>query len=152
MSSFRGFFGKLPARGDFVSAGLPRDFVSRWDTWISATLAEVLTAAGDDWLHAPPWRFRLAPGVCGPDAITGVLLPSIDKVGRRFPLTLAWIEDRVDIDAAERLGRAALAEAMTPEILAQRLANLPAAVDEVITLSALPDAGAFATIMTGDAP
>jgi type VI secretion system protein ImpM len=152
MLSFRGFFGKLPARGDFVSAGLPRDFVARWDTWISSTLAEALTAAGDGWLNAPPWRFCLAPGVCGIDAITGVLLASIDKVGRRFPLTLAWSGDCVDIDLAERLGRAAITKLMTPGVLAQGLANIPAGVDEITTLPALPDAEGFATMITGRAP
>jgi hypothetical protein len=84
--------------------------------------------------------------------ITGVLLPCIDKVGRRFPLTLAWSGDCLDIDAAERLGRAAIAEAMTPGILAQHLANIPAGVDELTTLPALPDAEGFATIITGRVP
>jgi type VI secretion system protein ImpM len=152
MLSFRGFFGKLPARGDFVSAGLPRDFVSRWDNWISGTLEDVLILAGDGWLNAPPWRFRLAPGVCGVDAITGVLLPSIDKVGRQFPLTLAWSGDCLHFDAAERLGRAVIAEVMTPGVLAQRLANIPAGVDELTPLQALPDTEGFATIMTGGVP
>ena len=32
----RGFYGKLPARGDFVRAALPRDFTDRWDAWLSA--------------------------------------------------------------------------------------------------------------------
>ncbi|CAD5198876.1 Protein phosphatase ImpM [Pseudomonas sp. FEN] len=48
---------------------------------------------GADWLNvylvSPLWRFVLAAGVCGPDALAGVLMPSIDRVGRYFPLTVA---------------------------------------------------------------
>lgn len=149
MRPVRGFFGKLPARGDFVSAGLPRGFVSHWDAWISATLPTVLAAAGDDWLLASPWRFALERGVCGINAVTGVLLPSIDKVGRPFPLTLAWIGDCVDIDAAEQLGHAAIVDALTPEVLVQQLANIPAAAHRLTMLRALPSAEEIATIMTG---
>ncbi len=35
------------------------------------------------------WRFALAPGVCGEQAWAGLLLPSVDKVGRYYPLTFA---------------------------------------------------------------
>ena len=47
-----GFYGKLPARGDFVRAGLPRDFIDPWDAWLqsviagSRTLVQSLLAAG----------------------------------------------------------------------------------------------------------
>jgi type VI secretion system ImpM family protein len=150
MPTFRGFFGKLPARGDFVSAGLPRDFVSRWDAWISSTLAAAVAAAGDDWLQTPPRRFHLAPGVCCPDAVMGVLLPSSDKVGRRFPLTLAWNDD-VDIDAAERLGLTAIQQAMPPEILVQHLANIAPGNGEK-TPPPAPDIESFAAIIIGNLP
>jgi type VI secretion system protein ImpM len=157
MASFRGFFGKLPARGDFVSAGLPRDFVSCWDGWVSSVLAAAVSAVGDDWLQAPAWHFCLPAGVCGAEAVTGVLLASNDKVGRRFPLTLVWSENAVDADAVERLGRAAIAEAMRPDELAERLAAVPELAGAVrdgddgrclAVLSGLPDAITFATMMT----
>jgi type VI secretion system protein ImpM len=35
------------------------------------------------------WRFVLGEGVCGGDAWAGLLVPSVDKVGRYFPLTFA---------------------------------------------------------------
>jgi type VI secretion system protein ImpM len=41
------------------------------------------------WDTAPAWRFALPAGACGPDAVAGVILPSADAVGRRFPITLA---------------------------------------------------------------
>ncbi len=40
-------------------------------------------------MSAPIWRFTLDAGVAGPQAALGVLMPSVDRVGRQFPLTLA---------------------------------------------------------------
>ena len=39
-------------------------------------------------MSAPIWRFTLSAGLAGPDAMLGVLMPSMDRVGREFPLTL----------------------------------------------------------------
>lgn len=90
-----GLFGKLPAHGDFVRRALPRSFVTPWDAWLSAGIAAAREALGEDWdaawAAAPIWRFRLAPGVCGPDAAVGVVATSADTVGRRFPITLAAV-------------------------------------------------------------
>lgn len=90
-----GLFGKLPAHGDFVRRGLPRSFIGPWDEWLSAGIEASRRDLGPDWDHAwaaaPAWRFRLAPGACGPDAAVGVMVTSADTVGRRFPLTLAAV-------------------------------------------------------------
>ncbi|NIE75291.1 type VI secretion system-associated protein TagF [Pantoea sp. Ap-967] len=90
-----GFYGKLACRGDFVSRGLPQGFIKPWDQWLAAGLQASQQALGERWLQAylvsPLWRFALAPGVCGVDAVVGVLMPSIDKVGRYFPLTVAQV-------------------------------------------------------------
>jgi type VI secretion system protein ImpM len=88
-----GFYGKLASRGDFVSRGLGQDFIKRWDSWLAAGLLLSQQQLGPNWLDAylvsPLWRFALAPGVCGQQAVAGVLMPSIDRVGRYFPLTVA---------------------------------------------------------------
>ena len=88
-----GYYGKLASRGDFVSRGLPQSFIEPWDAWLAAGLRISQQQLGDDWLNAylvsPLWRFALAAGVCGPGAVVGVLMPSIDRVGRYFPLTVA---------------------------------------------------------------
>ncbi|MFJ5300603.1 type VI secretion system-associated protein TagF [Pseudomonas sp. NPDC088368] len=88
-----GFYGKLASRGDFVSRGLPQSFIKPWDVWLASGLQVSQQQLGEDWLNAylvsPLWRFALAAGVCGPDAVVGVLMPSIDRVGRYFPLTMA---------------------------------------------------------------
>jgi type VI secretion system protein ImpM len=41
------------------------------------------------YLTSPAWRFVCAAGACGPAAVIGVAAPSVDQVGRYFPLTLA---------------------------------------------------------------
>ena len=88
-----GFYGKLPARGDFVRAGLPRDFIDPWDGWLQSVMAGSRALMGDAWLpaflEAPVWRFTLPPGMCGAQAAFGLMLPSVDRAGRYFPLTFA---------------------------------------------------------------
>jgi len=90
-----GFYGKMACRGDFVSRGLPQSFIQPWDQWLAAGIQASQQALGEGWLQAylvsPLWRFVLAPGVCGPEAVVGVLMPSIDRVGRYFPLSVAQL-------------------------------------------------------------
>jgi len=130
-----GLFGKLPARGDFVRAGLPEDFVAPWDFWcremMAASRAELGEAWADAWMEAPIWHFLLPPGACGPLAALGVWLPSVDKVGRHFPLALCALSpsavdlcDGADwLMAAEEAGLAGVLEDVPHEALAARLAE-----------------------------
>ena len=46
------------------------------------------------YLEAPVWRFALPPGMCGERAVLGLMLPSVDKAGRYFPLTFAALHPR----------------------------------------------------------
>ncbi len=89
----QGFFGKIPSLGDFVTRDLPREFLDTWDDWLQQSIAGSKTALGDAWLNtyltSPIWRFVLLPGVCGESGWAGILMPSVDKVGRYFPLTFA---------------------------------------------------------------
>ncbi len=88
-----GLYGKVPAHGDFVRRGLPTSFVGPWDAWLQDGMATARERLGERWAAAwdaaPPWRFALPAGACGPDAVAGVMLTSEDMVGRRFPITLA---------------------------------------------------------------
>ncbi len=92
-----GLLGKLPAHGDFIRRGdLPSGFCAAWDAWLEAGVAAARAAIGENrwqavWDAAPAWRFALPAGACGPEAAAGVLLPSRDTVGRRWPLTLAAV-------------------------------------------------------------
>lgn len=138
-----GFYGKLASRGDFVSRDLPQSFIQPWDQWLAAGLLASQEQLGSAWLQtylvSPLWRFALAPGVCGPQAVAGVLMPSIDRVGRYFPLTVAvtlapgeslagWLQADSWFEQAEALMLASLeAEASFADFEAglQRLAALP---------------------------
>jgi len=88
-----GFYGKIPVLGDFVSRGLPRSFITPWDTWQQEAIANSQDQLKDDWLDnyltSPLWRFALTPGICGDHGWAGLVMPSVDRVGRYFPLTLA---------------------------------------------------------------
>jgi type VI secretion system protein ImpM len=92
-----GWYGKLPTLGDFASRRLPADFIEPWDLWLANGLAAQRDLLGEGWLDAylasPVWRFGLMPGALGPKEpahpTVGVLMPSVDRVGRYFPLTLA---------------------------------------------------------------
>lgn len=76
-------FGKLPGHGDFIARGVPGRLRERLDTWLSAWLAAGQAAHGRGFAGvyegAAPWLFE------SPVA-TAVLLPSMDAVGRLFPL------------------------------------------------------------------
>ena len=88
-----GWHGKLPTLGDFASRGLAPAFLEAWDAWLAQGLAHLQQQQGGAWLQAyldsPSWRFVLAPGVLGDQAWAGVLMPSVDRVGRYFPFTIA---------------------------------------------------------------
>ncbi|MES2259270.1 MAG: type VI secretion system-associated protein TagF [Pseudomonadota bacterium] len=87
-----GFFGKVTSHGDFVSRRLAPGPLAVWDAWLQAAMQGSRDALGPRWLEtyltSPIWRFALAPGVCDNNAWAGVLMPSVDRVGRHFPLTI----------------------------------------------------------------
>lgn len=91
MTAF-GAFGKIPALGDFFRVTPPPGFVEAWDPWLQSRLLDLRETLGEGWrnayLGAPIWRFTLSPGTAGAAAALGVLMPSVDRVGRDFPLTL----------------------------------------------------------------
>ena len=87
-----GFYGKLPSHGDFLRRRVSDAFVGVWDAWLQECVAASRAALGERWLDiyltSPAWRFVCAPGTCGPAAVIGLMVPSVDRVGRYFPLTL----------------------------------------------------------------
>jgi type VI secretion system protein ImpM len=91
-----GWYGKLPSLGDFASRRLDAGFIDPWDGWLAGGLLALREGAPDSWLDdylsSPSWRFLLMPGVlpgtAGASGWAGVLMPSVDRVGRYFPLTL----------------------------------------------------------------
>lgn len=90
--SVAGFFGKLPGRGDFIGRHLPKSFLDPWDAWLQEAIAHSRAQLGSLWREcyctSPIWRFALSAGLCGPVAHAGILMPSVDRVGRYYPLTI----------------------------------------------------------------
>ncbi len=87
-----GFYGKLPSHGDFLTRRVAEEFLETWDGWLQRCLTSSQSELADRWLDcyltSPMWRFFLSDGIAGPMSYAGVLLPSVDRVGRYFPLTV----------------------------------------------------------------
>ena len=87
-----GFYGKLPINGDFIQRNLPSHFVHPWDQWLQENISAFQQQYQGDWLQhyltSPIWRFFLAPGVIDDNAYLGIMAPSVDRVGRYFPMTI----------------------------------------------------------------
>ena len=105
-----GWYGKLPANGDFVTRRLPSSFIEPWDAWLNAMLQGSRERLGEAWrdafLSAPAWRFVLAPGVVGQQGWAGVVVPSVDSVGRYFPITVASALPSNSLDSVTTVVRA----------------------------------------------
>ncbi|ODT06064.1 MAG: type VI secretion-associated protein [Mesorhizobium sp. SCN 65-20] len=126
-----GFYGKIPATGDFVSRGLPGDFVRSWDRWVATHLAPLQLSGA--WPEHVGLRFILGADASGP--MVGVALPGRDKAGRRFPLTVATplpasvtamaAASSSWFDAVEAVAEAALRGELGPDALGEALSAIP---------------------------
>lgn len=161
-----GAYGKMPSQGDFIRIAPPAGFVRNWDAWLQRTLPSARQMLGGRWqecyFSAPIWRFSLAPGVVTNGAVTGLMMPSVDRVGRAFPLTLvastapqcataeAHLAQGPFFGALEEIALEALEDAMTPARLERELGSLLAAFRSG-ALAANTDAGQVAIITRGTA-
>jgi type VI secretion system protein ImpM len=151
------YYGKLPARGDFLGRRLARETIGFWDDWLQQAIGRSRELIGASWLDlylvSPLWRFMLPAGLCGGTSLAGVMMPSIDKVGRAFPLMLA-AELPADVDPAALLGGGRawfeavedLALATLAEDFVLDRLDAPIAVDRLAPVSggtavAVPDLG-----------
>ena len=87
-----GYFGKIPSKGDFITNSLSMDFTEPWDSWLREVIAHSKSVLADNWMElyltAPVYHFALSSGVCGNSTWLGVFMPSVDSVGRYFPMTI----------------------------------------------------------------
>jgi type VI secretion system protein ImpM len=127
-----GFFGKLPSRGDFVRVCLSRAATAGWDEWLQSVMPGAQAHLDEHWAEiwqaTHPWRFAFEPGVCGPLPVSGIWLPSADRVGRTFPLMIAAEAATMTesfLDEAESIGADAIRSKISPETLAHRLDLVP---------------------------
>lgn len=135
-----GAFGKIPSVGDFFRINAPPGFASVWDEWLQRCLVSGAHAYGAGWdalyMSVPIWRFCLTAGVAGQGAIMGVLMPSVDRVGRRFPLTLmgplpdgadvlkTHLSDETTFDALETIALSVLDDDISKDALADKLSGV----------------------------
>jgi type VI secretion system protein ImpM len=124
-----GFYGKVPDLGDFISRRLPPAFVTTWDSWLRLLLQSSRDRLGDAWtdawLGAPIWHVGFGAGVAFPVQAWGVLIPSVDRVGRHFPFSIIGATDQAGLplrdwaQQAEAQALAALDDGFSPDQLAE---------------------------------
>lgn len=97
-----GLFGKLPAKGDFVTRAIPAEVLQHWETWLERVVSGAKHHLAHAWEPtyeaAPVWRFWVGETVFG-HPVAGAFTPSRDRVGRRFPLLLLLTGDRAGMPA-----------------------------------------------------
>jgi type VI secretion system protein ImpM len=88
------WYGKLPGTGDFASRRLDADQIETIDAWLTDIMVALRAHDPEGWLNAylasPSWRFAWLPDAA-PAPLSGltwigVVMPSVDSVGRYFPL------------------------------------------------------------------
>ena len=127
-----GFFGKLPAHGDFVARGLPAGARQVLDRWLTQVL-RLCGPAPEDW---PPGGLRALIAHAGaPLAL--LILPSRDAAGREFPLAA--------VSPADAAGHAQIelwAEAVLPVLhdAAEGALDADALIGRLEDMAALPPA------------
>ena len=147
-----GYYGKIPHLGDFVRHNLPRSFLEHWDDWLQQVVNTTQTSLGETWLDiyltSPVYRFVLSPGICGENGWLGVIIPSVDKVGRYFPFTICAptkhqtnpFESMTDYHPwfvrAEEIALAVLDDNFDSSVLAKSIAELNSIYDSTVTSSA----------------
>jgi type VI secretion system protein ImpM len=94
-----GLFGKVPQKRDFMSVSMPSAVLSPFETWLQAAVAasrnELGRAWQDHYLVAPIWRFWIGEHILG-TTVAGALMPSVDQVGRYFPLSIMYFAEAGD--------------------------------------------------------
>jgi type VI secretion system protein ImpM len=161
-------YGKLPTKRDFIALGASRDFLNTWEPWLQSGVSASQSTLGKKWqdafLRAPIWRFWLGADLCGTSAI-GAFMPSLDKVGRYFPLTLFACSDRgaaippPEIDAQETWFIAAedflistLDHEMSFETAVQNLGELAVPVQTELPAAASTERGAAVALQSDEKP
>jgi len=136
-----GLYGKLPVKRDFIAEQVPLGFLPSFEPWLQGAVGTSRMLMGSRWqeiyLSAPIWRFWLGTSHCG-RTVTGAFMPSIDGVGRFFPLVVMAMADEGHVipppshdpqsdwfDAAEDFLLSTLDETAAFTSLVEALAALP---------------------------
>lgn len=97
-----GFFGKLPAYGDFVQRNVSPGIIDYLDNWILQAMDSTKSVLAEQWrerfFNSPIWRFHFQSGIISEDTFSGIMMPSVDAAGRCYPfLVICRFEAQSDI-------------------------------------------------------
>lgn len=90
-----GWYGKMPAAGDFIHRRLEQQTIHWWHRWLSQGLMDGRQAYAhtvvDAYMRSPIWNFVM-PANQGLNVVQmGCIAPSRDRVGRLYPLLVSLI-------------------------------------------------------------
>lgn len=143
-----GLFGKIPQQSDFISHHFPDTFTDQWHHWMQACISISREQLGDEWLShymvSPVWQFALMPGLVSEHAVLGVVIPSVDEVGRYFPVVLghsgqhdtwsAYLNGEAWYQQIQKIALLALAEETSYSQLLGELESLPTPEFETLAI------------------
>ncbi|WP_423783674.1 type VI secretion system-associated protein TagF [Gibbsiella quercinecans] len=90
LSAHIGWYGKIPAAGDFLQRRLPDAVINHWAHWFHNGLANLQRSLPDSanqvFSSAPVWNFAVPATLGVPYVQLGCLLPARDRVGRHYPI------------------------------------------------------------------
>ena len=129
-----GFYGKLPAVGDFVQRNLPSTTIAALDAWLQQGMY-LLSQQGqtfeDSYMVSHVGFFVIPAQVWADQPVAGIIMPSVDRVGRLFPLVFLQsyaAHQPIDLGAltsdleqASSIAVSALQHRLSPDELYQRL-------------------------------
>ncbi len=105
-----GWYGKIPAEGDFLQRRLPNTVINRWAQWFQSGLLNLQQELPEEGQHpfdsAPVWNFVIPASLGNQYVQMGCLLPARDRVGRYYPVCAMrlwslseWHNGQLDIAA-----------------------------------------------------
>jgi len=87
-----GLYGKIPGKGDFIKRNVTDFDIDIVDKWFQQGMQKSRSHLESQWLQkyavAPIWHGYLPSGLVCNSACLVVFMPSVDRVGRHFPLIL----------------------------------------------------------------
>lgn len=144
-----GFAGKHPGFGDFLGQGLEPPLRAALDRWLEGALVQAAAHIGEAWAQvwdaSPGFAFWIGGQVLaesGGMALRGVLVPSRDKVGRRWPFVVVQVPGPCDPPVLS--GEDGFAQAAFAAVQAALAARPDTSADLLPFLSGLPEGAGLA--------
>jgi len=98
-----GWFGKLPALGDFAGKALPLSLRNQIHAWCAQGMDRLSQTQGETWKVAyqlaPVWHFVMNAHIWDSRPLMGCVAPSMDRVGRYSPVLVLRSMEAIPIKA-----------------------------------------------------